>query len=519
MKIQDLLQKPVWTRRQQNDYTTAGTQTTTDGTMTTMTLDTGNNFYYTQKDFMDELYSSAHKINSSIYRSMRKKYKFNITTNKFEFDTYEDVERSPIAAQWGIRRHKVTSTFGNDLWFGSLGKKKDEKNDQFVATFKSYWEQAGMKDALSVWGSALFGTADAGLYMYLNDDKQVEYKVFSYEDGDVVHKTKDDKGDDIFIRLFTLGGKNAVEIYGVRDIQLWIQTISETDAEIIAVTKILAWVKGQKGTVSDDGYTLIKTKAHNYGRCPVIYFRLSDVVWGNGQKTIENIEKSLSDLRENNKYYAYQIMFLSGGVMSLPDAEQMGKVIASKSENGKAEILAPADASDTFTTELEKNLKLLWWTLGMTVLSPDEIKAGENSGAFIQNLYWPEIQWSKNMIAYLRPALREIVSMFTQLVGLAESDATGYKNMRMMFSLSPCAPRNTTEEIINICTAKNAGLTSQQTGAEEIDFNNSREYDRLKEEKAEQIQMDEQKADADAKRTAETRPEGQLGNKQAQGNK
>ena len=156
-KIEDLLQKPFWKRRIYTEYTTTS-QTTIDGGTYAMELDTQQYTALTQKDFMDELCPSAHKINSSIYRAMRRKYKFNTTTNKFEFDTYEDVERSPIAAQWGIRRHKVTATFGNDVWFGSLGKKKDEVNDELVATFKSYWEQTGMKDAMSSWGAGLFGT-------------------------------------------------------------------------------------------------------------------------------------------------------------------------------------------------------------------------------------------------------------------------------------------------------------------------------------------------------------------------
>jgi len=518
MKIEDLLQKPYWKRRIYSEYS-ATTTTAEDGVTYPMALDTQQYAALTQKDFMDELCPSAHQINSSVYRAMRAKFKFNTATNKFEADGWADVERSPIAAQEGVLRHKVTGSFGNDIWFGSLGKKKDETNDELVATFKSYWEQTGMKDALSSWGRGLYGCADAGLYQYRNEDDKIEYKVFTYEKGDIINKTKDEKGNDIFIRLFRFNGKQAVEIYGDKVIELWVKDELSSELDKGLFKKILAWVGGIRGDISEDGYVKIKETAHNTGRCPVTYWRLDDVVWGKGQPAMENIEKSLSDLRENNKYYAYQIMFLSGGVMSLPEADQMGKVIASKSENGKAEILKPADASDTFTIELEKNLKLLWWTLGMTVLSPDEIKAGENTGAFIQNLYWPEIQWAKNMISELRPALSEIISLFTQLVGLCEKDTTAYRNMRMMYVLTPCTPRNTSEEINNICAAKNAGLTSRQTGAEEIEFNNSRELDRLLEEEAAKVQADEEKAAKDAERTAATRMTGQAGNNQAVGNK
>ena len=45
---------------------------------------------------------------------------------------------------------------------------------------------------------------------------------------------------------------------------------------------------------------------------PACYHRINDVVWGNGQGLINQRESMLSDLDENNKYYAYQIMFLTG---------------------------------------------------------------------------------------------------------------------------------------------------------------------------------------------------------------
>ena len=98
----------------------------------------------------------------------------------------------------GIRRHKVTHTFGNEMWFGSEG---DKKADEMVSNLRAHWSMAGMTDALSLWGSSLFGTGDAAIYLYIKDEK-IEYKVFSYEDGDVFNMTKDENGDDLFVRLF-----------------------------------------------------------------------------------------------------------------------------------------------------------------------------------------------------------------------------------------------------------------------------------------------------------------------------
>jgi hypothetical protein len=154
-------------------------------------------------------------------------------------------------------------------------------------------------------------------------------------------------------------------------------------------------------------------------------------------------------------------------------------VIASKSEAGDAKILQPADASNTFTIDLTKNLDLLWETLGMVVLKPEELRAGENSGAFIQNLYWRELQWSMNKIAELHPFFVELIDLFKLFVGIIEKDSIGYQNMEMSWVLEPKVPKNTQEEINNLAIAKGAGISSVRTCSGEISFNNPNEYERI----------------------------------------
>lgn len=486
MNIESYLQKPVWTRRLPGPYINQ-TIRSSGSRMRQMQIDNYACEELTQANFLDELYPSSHKINCVEYRSLRQKFKTDSKTGAVAFDGFEDVCRSSFGIQQGIRRHKVAHTFGNEMWFGSEG---DKKADEMVSNFRSHWSMAGMTDALSLWGSSLFGTGDAAIYLYIKDEK-IEYKVFSYEDGDVFNMTKDENGDDLFVRLFLLDGFHAVEMYGVQSVDLWIKESAVPESRFTsAVRSVDGNLNGEK---SDDGYILIKSEPHGRKRCPVDYYRAKDVCWGLGQPTIDNIEKILSDLGENNKYYAYQILFLSGGVISLPGAKGMGKVIASKTTDGKAEILKPADASNTFTIELEKNLDLLWETTGTVVLEPKELKGGDYSGAFIRNLYWREVQWAANEIAKLRPAFRSIISQFSDLVGILESDINGYRNLRMSFLLEPCIPKNVAEEITNVTLAKAAGITSVKTASGEIPFNNAREYERIKEEEAEKAKIESEK--------------------------
>lgn len=497
MKIGDLLVKPTWRRRQPPKSANSRKKSAVM-TEIPMAFDTGSFIEYTQSDFLNELHPSSHLINSVAYRSERTKYKYNIETKKNEPDGLEEVERIAVAIQEGLRRHKRTHTFGNDMWFGSEGGGED--NDALVALHRSHWNMTGMTDALSSWGGAMFGTGDAALYLYREGNK-INYKVFSYENGDVFTMRKDKEGKDLFVRLFLVNGARAVELYGSKDISLWVQEKGVTEEVIITPEGAEVNV----GEWSEDGYRLISRVSHGSTQCPVIYHRRSDVVWGPGQSTIEHIEKLLSDLGENNKYYAYQILFLSGGVMTLPDVGSMGKVIASKTKEGDAKILQPADASNTFTVDLEKNLDLLWECTATVVIEPKELKAGENTGAFIKNLYWREVQWSTNEIADLRPSLSRIVSVFSEYVGMIEGKTTEFSKLKMSFLLEPFVPKNLTEEITNICTAKGYGLTSVRTGSGEIYFNNPREYELIKKEEAEALAAEMKKAaDLAAQKPAET---------------
>lgn len=464
MNIGELLVKPSWSRRQPSPPTAKkSTKAFVDNVMS---FDNGTFVKYSQSDFLDELNPSSHLINSTAYRSQRVKYKYDTTKKENVADGLEEVERIAVAIQEGILRHKITHTFGNEMWFGSEGG--SEENELLVSLHRSHWNMTGMTDALNAWARSLFGTGDTAIYLY-RDYNRINYKVFSFENGDVFTSKKNKDGKDIFIRRFMIDGKDAVEIYGTKTIELWIK---DTDKEDDSRER------------SEDGYALCNRDFHGLEFCPVIYHRRNDVVWGVGQSTIEHVEKLLSDLAENNKYYAYQILFLTGGVVSLPGTS-MGKVIASKTKDGDAKILAPADASSTFSIDLEKNLDILWECTGTVVIEPKELKAGENSGAFIRNLYWREVQWSTNELAQLRPSLNKIISVFSAYVAMIEKKTAEFDNLRMSYILEPFVPKNLAEEITNVVMAKNSGVTSVQTASGEIPFNNPLEYQRILKENEE----------------------------------
>lgn len=457
MEIEKLLQKSTWKRRVNNGVAQAGVSLVSNNAKPAEG-DRGLFKELTQTDFMNELDPNAHQIYSKSYRSLRPKFKFNEKTGKHEVSGYDDVARVAVGIQHSIKGKKVSFTSGAGIWLGNEGIAADAPK---LEVLRSYWALGSLNKGFMQFCESAFGTGDAAWYAYINEG-EIDFKVFGFDRGDTCISALDDEGKDVFIRMFTYNNKKAVEIYDSKNIQLWVRKDKE----------------GEK-IQSEDGYCLVREHQHGLTKCPVVYHREPDVCWGVGQKTIERIEDIMSDLAENGKYYSFQILFLSGGVMSLPDSGFQGKAIASKSDKGKAEILAPADASNTFSIDLEKNLSFLWEVTDTVIVTPETLKGSNDSGAYLRTLYFKEIQWAMRAHSRMHPALKKFVSIFKELVGILEEDTLGYYKMKLSYEAVPFIPSNELEETAIVTQQVYAGVLSRETAAGELDRGASDEYARI----------------------------------------
>lgn len=485
MKIDDLLKKPLWRRRvsrQQQVKSSMGTYIN-NNLMEAMEFDRGKDRLMSQTDFMDELNAESHMIHNVNYRSNRPKLKYNKETEQNDVIGFEDVERVSIALQESLRRTKSVCTFGNDIWIGNEGT--EEQTDEII-NLKSHWNMAGMQKALLQFARSAFGTGDSAIYLY-RDGNRVNYKIFSFEDGDVIaeniHPVTKER---VFVRMYNKDDIQAVEIYGTKYVEIWAK---ESDRSKLAKW----WGQNITKTISEDGYTLVKRELHGSDECPVVYHREKDVCWGEGQTIIERIEKILSDLAENNRYYAFQMLFLTGGLLQLPDVGWQGKVLGSKSDDGTAKVLEPADCSNSFTLDLDTNTKLLYEVTSTTVVTPEDLKGGDYSGAYIRNLYFRDVQWTTEASARLDPFMKKLLSIFASLVGKIEGDITKYENLRLSYKIIPYLPQNELEEITILTMAVNSGFMSIETATEESPRSNPEEMKRIRAELAERDEREKAK--------------------------
>jgi len=488
VNISQYTQKPRWERRLPISSQWGGGASTHNGNIPqSFRFDNYPRMLLSQGDFENEKQPSAHVIYDVAYRSNRPQFRYDEKQGKNVVVGYEKVERVSIPFQQSILRHKVTHAFGNPVWLGNEGESSETP---LVNKVKSYWNSTGMNSAMLEWGRACFGTGDGALLIYLDEERELRYKVLSYEKGDIITQfyNPEDGGRRNVIRMYREHDIDIVEIYGSVTVKTWVKSSGNEN-------EIQKWWGRATGTRTDDDYVLVKNVSHGLNQCPVVYHREPDVCWGAVQGNIEDVEKLLSDLLENGKYYNFQMLFVTGLVGSLPSINFQGKVIAARNKDADAKILAPADASNTFTLSLEQSLRVICDGVGAVFIQPGELKGGDYSGAYLRNLYFPETQWCVEAYARMDEPIREIIRTFKQFVGLKEDSIGSYKALRISYVLTPYIPSNLQEEAQIINSSFAAGTLSRQTATEELPVAASDETQRLDEDVERATKAEEAKAE------------------------
>ena len=483
MRISDYLMKQQWSRRELGK--TAVTSSYGDGGgKAQMSKPSGQHITFNQDKFLNEINSGTHVIYDCNYRSMRPKFKYDATEGKNVLDGYEDVTRIGVSWQEAIRGNKTATCGGNPLW---LGNENDSELDaERMTKIKSHINTMNLQAALLSHFYAIFGVADGALYFYRDGDT-IKWECFSYEDGNNCALTRDYENpqEKMGVRYFTYDEWDAVEFYRNENIELYIHFPDEETMK--------RHFPEAKGTLTEDGYYHIYSKPHMLDESPFCYHRERDIPSGPVQKSIEKFEELLSDCGENIKYYAYQILFLSGGAVSLPNANFGGKVIGSKTPDGDAKILEPADASNTLDIGFKKVFHAICDGSKSVFIRPEDLKGQNDSGAYIANLYWPELQWATMFYARYHNCLIKILSVIKKLVGLIEGDYDGYSKVKISYMFEPYIPKNKLEQSTILQQGVTAGFISIETATEESDSANPQEYQRIRREAEEAAQRESER--------------------------
>lgn len=461
MRITDHLLKKEWVRRAYSPVNSKPSLTSIGNAKKPMRKPVSVSYSMNQDVFMNELHSSAHIIYDCNYRSMRPKFKWDEKALKNIPDGFEDVTRTSVSWQEAIRGNKTSICGGNQPWIG------DESGDpERVKKIKAHCNTMNIQAAIMSHFHSLFGTADGALYFYREGNK-IAWKCFSYENGDNCTEVQDYEYPEqkMGVRYFDYEGFDAIELYRDRTVEFYVNVAPDSEDYL----KLFGNRPAME--VTEDGYTLISSTNHGLDINPFVYFRLDDVPWGRVQANIEDFERLLSDCGENIKYYAYQILFLSGGAISLPNSNFGGKVIGSKTKDGDAKILEPADASNTLSIGFEKSYDAIRDGSKSVFIKPENLKGQNDSAAYLANLFWPEIQWASMFYAKYHPCMVKILDVIKTIVGIIEGNIIAYKNLQLSYLFEPFIPKNKLEHSTMLQQGVTAGFIPIETAVEESDLN------------------------------------------------
>lgn len=452
----------------------------------------------TQEDLMNEIYPSAHGIMSDtlstrpVYRPTGEKNEQG--QEKWEIDHFDDVEQVALGIQHTLAFKKASYFAAKGFWISN-----EQRGDEKFKRFMSWKDYAGLMTAYLNVVQSCFTTGDGAIYIYANGS-EIEWKVFSRNNGDILYPDEDENRNPELYREYIYKGKRAVDRFTTEYRETWVQDntndrVANTNQQPNGLQKMLDIAKKDNRELSSDGWRLIDRKPNQSGndRLQVVYYRISDIPSGVVQSCIETLERALSYVSDEVKATAFPMLFMkSGGVKSLPALDAHGKVIVATGDaetvkNSDAKYLTKQDMSNIATI----NIKELWNNIVHSTLSvfvePEILKQGSDSSTTIRILFHPEEMWCQNMWSQFYKSNRQLIEIFKRLVGIVEGDPIGYSQLRLSIGLDVWLPQNENEIVDRATKLVYAGLLSQENGANEVGLDYLGDMEKVRKESEDKL--------------------------------
>ncbi len=455
----------------------------------------------TQADFLRELDPSSHAINDpNVY--------INYREGKDGLYYEEDFPRYAFAYQQEILDDRLARLTGNDVQFDLAEEDDSEESWRIYADFKAGWADKRMENAWHYAAKASMSVGDTAFVGYMDKGK-FEWKVFSYENGDVLYPHYDrrtgkpsvlartysefgddgethqyvDVWDDKYYYRFVSGGENIVE---------------EDKTPILQEFSL-------------DGYGLEYMEPHGWPYAPFSYHRRNDgPVWSPSQETIEHREAAFSRLAQNNHDFGLPILGLYGSGKQIKEISTKNMSYASKifiiPAEGKAEFLNRQDASNAYKTELDM-LEAKIYSQSMVIKAP-ELKSGDTPAAAIKLLYSDSYNKAMLEAQEYDEFIRKVIDIFKWGYGIESQNRLNFLNTRISFYVTPFLPVNDQEVTTNLAMAVQNKFCSRRTASEKFYFSTPQEWKRIEkeqhDEKMQELLLEEQRLDIQQENTVET---------------
>lgn len=464
-----------------------------------------------QGKFLRELDPNAHLILDPVYYpDIQKEVPVDEKKPDGEKMTVtKHVERVSIPFQKMIKSKRLTFLAGNPMNFDIMEVSPTEDQISQYVKYKQKWILYNFDTAIYEFLNSVEGTGDGAIALFLNENKETDYRVMSILNRDMLHPIFDYTGKlRIFGRSFTnydQGSDNQsfdyMEIWDDKYYYLF-STNADLENENIPYPEwddINDYKLNGVDRTDAERWFLVSRSEHGFNEIPVVYCKNEEgACWSDVQPLIDSLEKALSELFENNKSYAFRIMYIQGGFQIQTHKKDNNakdpSVILLDDANAKVGTVEGTDASNSFKEQLNQTLSML--KMGAFIVTPPENVSGDTSGTAIKILYAPAIEKALNEIHFFTPSIKKINGLFKESISKEKDMSPSTLNtVHVRAYQKPFIPQNDTEVVncLNVAYSGGNGYLSADTCQEKDPNSTPQEAMRIKKQK-EEIASDERNA-------------------------
>lgn len=457
----------------------------------------------TQADFLRMYYPSGHAINDpTLYPDVVKK---NPETGK----TYiQPIIRTAFAFQQVIATKQRVHITGNDIQFELSGKvgteEEEQQKQQDFITFRQGWLDMDMEHAFYDFTEYKI-VGDAAIVFYFDEDGHARARTLSYLKGDTLypHKNSITGKMELFARKYADYDENGK--YSAEYVEIWDDKFLYRARRAVAKTGPQKIIEKIKDFFGISGYEIYEQKPHGFDRCPVAYYREAfGPCFLPSQETIETYEEAFSYFCENNRAYAFPIMWSKGSGVNFQPDEITGavKYIEIEDTDGAVGFMDKAEVSAAFNAQLKLLYDMIYeQSFGV---KPPELKSGDLPGVAVKLLFSPAIEQAIHDSQKLQQLLEDLVYFVCYSYGFEKDCQASLLNLNINAWIEPYIHQNTAELTTNLASAVQNNFLSKQTASERLSmYSRNDEYQRIMEEDLEkrkrdaQFELDKMKAETD----------------------
>ena len=439
----------------------------------------------TQADFLKEYYPSGHKIfDKNYYPDV---YRIGVEprldgagnpmldengAEVMDEKVYcELVPRYAFSYQQIIASEHITHATGNDIQHELSINEPDEKTEKLFDDMCSDWTDKGMERAWYLSFKSREITADAAFVGSLDEKDNFSWRVFSYQNGDVLYPHYDMYGNLEYLARVT-------DQYDENDQQV-AETIEVWDKENFYVYRRnvgngrTAFEKF-KDKFGLDNYDLINYGSHGFDGIPVAYMRDDDGPgWSPSQNLIDCYELSFSQMAHNNQAYGESILVLkSKGDIPANISHGLNgtiKEIDLQGEDDDAKFLEGQSASESYMKQLDI-LKDSIYRSSNAVEVPMDLKAGDTPASAIKLLFANALDQAASDAAECEDFINKMWKIFAYAYGRKNNCLVDATALKVHNWVKPFVHLSESAVTADLVALKGAKIISAQTAAERASF-------------------------------------------------